>query len=105
MVAITRILRPHLGQRSTSNPKVRFIITAHSRRLDQANSSPSSRRPQCATVIIVGATTTTGSAGTAARVSEAASLGADETLAPEIVVGREGVEEIANDQPTLPETT
>jgi hypothetical protein len=28
-------------------------------------------------VIIVGATTTTGSAGTAARVSEAASLGAD----------------------------
>jgi hypothetical protein len=77
MVARRRIFVVHLGQRRESNPKVRFIITAHSRRLDQANSSPSSRRPQCATVIIIGATTTTGSAGTAARVSEAASLGAD----------------------------
>lgn len=56
MVAITRIFRLHRGQRSTSNPKVRFISTGHSRRLDQANSAPSSNRPQWATEIMVGST-------------------------------------------------
>ena len=38
-VEITSILRLHLGQRSTLNPNVLFIITAHARRLDHANSS------------------------------------------------------------------
>jgi hypothetical protein len=72
MVEITRILRLHLGHASTSNPYVLFIIitaqTAQSRRLDHANSAPSSKRPQCATVIMVGSMTTLGSAGTAATV-------------------------------------
>ncbi len=56
IVAITRIFPLHLGHTKTSKPKVRFIINAQSRRLDQANNSPFSRRPQCATVIRVGST-------------------------------------------------
>ena len=52
MVAIACIFRLQRGQRSTSNPKVLFSITAHSRRLDHANNAPSSTRPQCATEII-----------------------------------------------------
>src|SRR5262249_32278536 len=51
----------HLGQR--------FIITAHSMHLDQANRVPSSRRPQWATEIRVGSTVTTGSVATAPAVS------------------------------------
>jgi hypothetical protein len=69
IVESTRIFRLYRGQRSTLNPNVLFILTAHSRRLDHANSSPSSRRPQWATVIMVGSTATTGSAATAATVS------------------------------------
>jgi hypothetical protein len=85
IVEITRIFRVHLGQSRTLTPKDRFILTAESRRLDQAKSWPSSRRPQGATEIIVGSTSTTGSAATPATVSaasvsagagEAASLGA-----------------------------
>ena len=61
MVASTRILRAHLGQARTSKPHVRFIKTAHSMYLDAAKSSPSMRRPQCATEIVVGEALTTGS--------------------------------------------
>jgi hypothetical protein len=54
MVASTSIFVAQRGQRSTSNPKVRFIRTAQSRYLALANSSPSLSRPQWATVIVVG---------------------------------------------------
>src|SRR6185369_14864393 len=54
MVAITRILAMHLGQRSVSTPYVLCSSTAHSTRDADAYSSPSSRRRQCSTVIIVG---------------------------------------------------
>jgi hypothetical protein len=76
-VASTRSFPEQRGQSRTSNPKVRFLITAHSRRLDHANSPPSSRRPQGATEIMIGPTATTGSAGTVAMVSpRTASVGA-----------------------------
>jgi hypothetical protein len=69
IVESTRSLRLHRGHLRTSKRHVRFIITAQSRRLDQANSSPSLSRPQYATVLIVGSTTSTGSAATAATAS------------------------------------
>jgi len=59
-VAITCILLEHLGQRSTSNPHVRFIIRAQSTYLARAKSAPSSSCPQREMVILVGSTKTTG---------------------------------------------
>ena len=50
-VEITRIFRAHRGPIRPANPKVRFLLTAPLRRLDQANNAPSSRRPHGATVI------------------------------------------------------
>ena len=83
-VAITCILLEHLGQRSTSNPHVRFIIRAQSTYLARAKSAPSSSCPQREMVIIVGSTKTTGVAepgaalggGGGATVAAAAALGA-----------------------------
>src|SRR5262249_13377990 len=66
MVASTVIRPPQVGQRKASNPHVRLSITAHSTYLAQANSSPSFRRPECATEIVVGSTIAAGSAGTSA---------------------------------------
>ena len=62
MVASTRSFREHRGHVRTSNPKDLFISVAQSTYLARAKSSPLSRRPQWATVIMVGSTSTTGSA-------------------------------------------
>ncbi|WP_437815686.1 hypothetical protein [Sorangium sp. So ce1078] len=58
-LTVARIFkRPrHLGHWSESAPMVRRRRRCQSMRRDSAKSSPSSKRPQCATVMLVGITT------------------------------------------------
>ena len=58
IVASTTLFRPQLGHLNPSNLNDRFFGTAHATCLARANSSPSSRRPQCSTEILVASTNT-----------------------------------------------